>query len=171
MNYEPLASGGPKNDVGVRYHIPTDSGSVTMHFYVSGNVQLIRLTPTSHYPDSDGFVKLKIKTSNGWYESPVSSLSGSIDWKKGIEVVFEYPEGKVLRKLTADKVSINSRYLGIHPVTNWGCPPIEGDIFKIRLMRNDDNSIDFFVERTTGLKHGGHGGRLVGKVEILISSE
>ena len=171
----PFGTEGPEgSNTIVSFHIPSSSGGVTLKFPVSGDVQLVRFTPRNNYPDHDGFVDLKVKTSKGWYESPRASVGGSINWEKELRVKFEYPQEQILRERTASFVRTTHRILGILTETaaGWGCPPIEGDIAKINLVYNDGDSIDFLVERTTGLQHSGHGsGIKKEKVEILISPE
>lgn len=150
---------GPLGGVQVLYKVPVNGQEWAneFSFWIAGHVEKVQLVPTSGH-NENGFVMLYIKTSQGWYETPTATLAGPVDWKRGVEVHFHYPEGMVLREQTSDDVH------GFYPITRgirwrrdsfWcGCHLLRGDIASVRFRQ--ENGVDVTVQRTDGLSYHGH---------------
>lgn len=153
----------PEETVVVTYTIPDTNGTwVQTSWSIAGYVERIRLEETTDIP-LHGFVDLKIKTTEGWYESPRCSLGGPVDWEKGVTMTFEYPKGMKLREKTAGFGGPIHQVLGL----DWGagggmgCPPIDGDVGEVHLQKSKDGEgFAFTAKRTTGLRHFGSAGSI-----------
>lgn len=152
---------GPHGGVNVRYTIPVlgkemgngkRTGDTVFSFWIAGHVERVQLIPVSFY-NEHGFVALYIKTTEGWYESPRGSLSHPIDWERGVEVHFLYPEGMELRKQV--RLSHKTHF------PSWGQTWIRwrdsylpghldgGDIASVHFRNESEYAIA--VQRTNGL--------------------
>lgn len=154
---------GPPGKIQVHYTIPVtmpngEEGHNGFSFWIAGHVEKVQLVPTSGH-NENGFVMLYIKTSQGWYETPTASLAGPVDWKRGVEVHFHYPEGMVLREQTRSPIH------GFYPAfgsLRWRGSPFgfgdhldDGDIAGVH-FRNTADGTQVTVHRTNGLKHSGY---------------
>ena len=135
---------GPSGDVEVTYTVPIihedvmQQGNHNFIFSVSGYVEAIRFIPKE-----DGDIYLEIKTTKGWYNSPRASLSGLIDWDKGVSVTFQYPESMVLRKETSSFITMRHRFLGLEQRVGYaGSPLIDGDIVGVQWSREWWKTVD-----------------------------
>ena len=177
-NREPQGPlGQPGSNVMVRFRVPTVPKSPAINFYVSGDIQLVRLAKEVNGVTKNDIIPLKIKTSKGWYESPRTGTNEPIDWKKNLEIEFVYPKDHMLRKSISHSIHVKQTSLfGILPdktTARWGCPPLNGELLKISLnwqsFKNGFEDIHFMVERTNGLWHKGSGAGKGKKVEILVN--
>lgn len=170
---------GPSGRVQVHYTIPVivENGKEehdTFFFRIAGHVERVQLIPTSGN-NEHGFAMLYVRTSEGWYETPTASLSGPIDWKRGVKVEFIYPEGMALRKQTRSPIH------GFYPAfgsLRWRGSPFgfgdhldDGDIASVHFRNADWTEVT--VKRTNGLGHtGGQSwGRPGMAVEVTVSDK
>lgn len=153
---------GPPGDIKVHYTIPWSwtggKGASEFWFTIAGHIERIQFVPTSSH-NAHAFVMLYMKTTEGWYETPIESLGGPIDWTKGVEVQYYYPVGMVLRKQT--RSPIHGFYPAFGPF-RWRSSPFgfgdyldEGDIASVH-FRNAADGTRVTVHRTNGLEHSGY---------------
>lgn len=168
-------SGSP-GKVQVHYTIPEKGPrgdeSVSFTFWIAGHVERVQIVPIS-YHNKYGFVALYIKTTEGWYESPRASLDAPVDWKRGVDVHFHYPEGMVLRAQTRSPVRGYGPAFG-HGWLRWRGTPLEfgdylgdGDIAGVRFCNADRAEVT--VHRTNGLTSSGGSSRPIPRMAVEVT--